>query len=209
MAGIVHGHKVQNLRHNTILLATQDGVAHTMAALIGIKRRARRLPARIPHRVAVLDVEVAPIVVGRHVVIAVAGNAAQLGILVKAITTTRVGDKREKSVGAQVVNPRQRSLRRGNHVLAALVVKMAKLGACHNGSFQKDLFKTHPSCRHSATGGALAHSVTTTGAQKQEWTRAARPQRWSGHPRRPCRRACPSRCPQAGKPRAPRCPQSR
>ena len=62
-----------------------------MSALVGVERRAARFPSRTPYRVAILDVEIASVVVHRHIVVAIAGDAAELGILIETISTGGVG----------------------------------------------------------------------------------------------------------------------
>ena len=77
-----------------------------MTALVAVKRGLARLPARIPDAVSVLYVEITPAVVHRNAIVAIAGNAAELCILVERVTSRRVADQREEIIVAQVVDPR-------------------------------------------------------------------------------------------------------
>src|SRR5690606_36853500 len=104
-------------------------VAHAVAAAVVLKRGGRRLPRRGPVRAArvVAQVDVAPARVGRDVVVAVAGEAAQPGVLIKGVAARRVRDQAEVRLTAQVVDPGERRVRPGDDIFAILVVKVAVL----------------------------------------------------------------------------------
>ena len=89
----VQGHKEQHRCLDTVLAARDAGVVHAMTALIAVERRLAGLPSRIPHGAAIVDVEVATAVVHRHAVVAVARQAAELGILVEAVAAGGVGNQ--------------------------------------------------------------------------------------------------------------------
>ena len=119
-----HRHKRELAGGQTVLLTGDDGVAHAVAAGIAVQLSFDGLPAGIPDRVAVLDVEVAAAVVHGHVVVAVAGDAAQSGIAVEAIAAGGIADDAEELFAAEVVNPRVGRPRRVDDVLAGFVVKV-------------------------------------------------------------------------------------
>ena len=89
----VQGHKEQHRCLDTVLAARDAGVVHAMTTLIAVERRLAGLPSRVPHGAAIVDVEVAAAVVHRHAVVAVARQAAELGILVEAVAAGRVGNQ--------------------------------------------------------------------------------------------------------------------
>ena len=110
---------------DAVLEAGDAGVAHAVAALVFVERRLAGLPAGRPHGAAVVDVEVASAVVHRHVVVAITGDAAELGVLVERISAGGVGDEREEILVAQIVYPRPGRGRVGDDVFAVGVVKMS------------------------------------------------------------------------------------
>ena len=57
-----------------------------MTTLVEVERRLTGLPTRVPYRFAILDVEIAATIVHRYVVVAIAGNPTELGILIEAVT---------------------------------------------------------------------------------------------------------------------------
>ena len=68
---------------DAVLRTGNAGIAHSMAAFIEVKRSLARLPARRPYAAVVIDVEISSSIVHRHTVVAVAGDPAELGILVE------------------------------------------------------------------------------------------------------------------------------
>ena len=92
----VQRHEEEHAGHHTELAACDACVVHTMAALIAVERCAARFPSRVPHCVTVLDVEIAAVVVHRHVVVAVACDAAELCVFVERVASGSVGDQREE-----------------------------------------------------------------------------------------------------------------
>ena len=69
------------------------GVAHAVATLVTVECSLAGLPGGRPYVAAFIDVEVASPVVHRHVVVAVAGDAAELGVLVEGIASGGIGDE--------------------------------------------------------------------------------------------------------------------
>ena len=119
---------------HTVLFALQNGVAQTVAAAVTVQRGLGGLPARVPHGVAVLDVDAVTVHVQRRVIVTVAGQAAHPGIPVKAVTARRVGDQTEEVLAAKVVDPWQGCLRGGDDIFFILVIKISEL---HNASSLK------------------------------------------------------------------------
>ena len=114
-------------RRNAILLPLDHAVAETVTAGIAIQLRFRRLPARIPYGIAILDVDVEALLIERAVVVAVARQPAQPRVAVEAVAARRIGQEREKILASEVIDPRQRRARACDHVLAPLIVKETKL----------------------------------------------------------------------------------
>ena len=77
------GYEEENTGFHTVLAACDAGVAHTVAALVEIEWRLAGLPSGIPHAAIVVDVEVASAVIHRHIIVAIARDAAELGIFVE------------------------------------------------------------------------------------------------------------------------------
>ena len=76
------------------VLATRDaGVAHAVTALVEIERCLTGLPSWIPYRIAIFDVKVSASIIHRHIVVAIARDAAELRILVEAVAASGVGDE--------------------------------------------------------------------------------------------------------------------
>ena len=127
----LQGDEEQHAGFHAVLGAGDARVAHAVAALVAVQRCLARFPAGRPHRVAVLDVEVASAVVHGHAVIAVARDAAELGILVEAVASGRIGYQGEEIFIAQVVDPGPGRLRVGDDVFAVRVVKVTVLFVFH------------------------------------------------------------------------------
>jgi len=124
LSPLLQGHKEEYRGLDTVLTTCDTGVAHAMTALVEVEWRLARFPTWIPHGIAILDVEITPAVVHRHVVVAIAGDTAELGILVEAVATSGVRDEGEKILVAQIVDPGPRSLRVCDDILAVLIVEM-------------------------------------------------------------------------------------
>ena len=100
-----------------------------MTALIRIELCLGGLPAGIPYAVAVLDIEVLAVDVGGNVIVTITGDSQELGILIERITAHRVGNQCEITVAAQIVDPGQRSLGCGDHILLVRVIKITEFHA--------------------------------------------------------------------------------
>ena len=123
--GSVEWHKEKHTGHHTELAARDACVVHAVAAFIAVERCAARFPSRIPHCVTVLDVEIAAVVVHRHVVVAVACDAAELRVLVERVASGSIGDEREEVLVAQIIDPRPRCLRISDDIFAMRVIEMS------------------------------------------------------------------------------------
>ncbi len=76
-------------------------------------------------------IKVSAAIVHRHIIVAIAGDAAELSVFIERIAAGRIRDQREEILVAQIVDPRPRSLRIGNHILAACVIKMTVFFLIH------------------------------------------------------------------------------
>ena len=120
------GDEEEQVGADAVLRAGDLRVAEAVAALVEVERRARGLEAGIPDRVAVLDVEVTAVGVQRDVVVAVAREAAQAGVLVERVAAGRVRHEREEVLVAEVVDPGVGRVRRLDDVFAGLVVEVSE-----------------------------------------------------------------------------------
>ena len=134
LAGVALGDEQLLPGGHTVLFALHNGVAQTVAAAVTVQRGLGGLPTRVPHGVAVLDVDAVTVHVQRRVIVAVAGQAAHPSIPVKAVTAHRVGDQTEEVLAAKVVDPGQGRLRGGDDVFLVPVIKISEL---HNASSLK------------------------------------------------------------------------
>ena len=138
LTGIAFGHKQLLLCRHTVLSALQYRVAQTMAAGVTVQFGLCWLPAGVPHRIAILDIDMVAVHIQRGAVVAVTGQPAQPRIAVKAVAAGCVGNQREEFLSTQVVDPGQRGLRGGDDVLFVLVVKMSE---SHNASSLKPAYE--------------------------------------------------------------------
>ena len=83
----VQWHEEEHTCLHAVLAARDAGIVHAVAALVAVERCLARFPPRVPYCIAILDVEIATAVIHRHTVVAVTGDATELGILVEGITT--------------------------------------------------------------------------------------------------------------------------
>ncbi len=121
------GHHGGLLGLEAVLLAGDHGIAQAVAAGIFIQRGLDRLPAGVPDDAAVIDVKVFSARVGRHVVVAVAGQAQKPGVLIERVAARGIAEQGEKVLAAQVVDPGVRSIRPGDDKLTLCVVKISVL----------------------------------------------------------------------------------
>ena len=121
LAVVAHGHEQLQPRSQPALFAGDDAVTQTVAALVKIQLGLGGLPAGVPDGAALFNIVIAA------VIIPVAGDAAELSVLVKTVAARRVGDKAKESLAAQVVDPRQRCARGGDDVFPCVVIKVTEL----------------------------------------------------------------------------------
>ena len=126
LARIAAGHEQLLLGADAVLLTGQDGVAEAVAAAVGIQFRLGGLPAGVPDRAAVVDVDAVAVHIQRGVVVAVAGDAAQPSIPIKAVAAAGVGHEAEEVLAAQIVDPRQGCARGVDHVFPVCIIKMSE-----------------------------------------------------------------------------------
>ena len=130
LAAVADGHEEEDVGFQAALLPHHAGIAHAVTALVAVKRRLARLPARIPDSVAVLDVVIAPAVIHRHAVVAVPQDPAELGVLAEAVAAGRVGDQGEEILRSHIVDPGPRGGRVRDDVLAECVIEMSEFFHC-------------------------------------------------------------------------------
>ncbi len=92
-AVIVLRNEESNFSLESVLFTLDDGVAHTVAALILIQLCLYRGPAGVPYSTVIVDIEVTSAHIKRHVVIAVTCDTSETCILVEAVTACCVGDE--------------------------------------------------------------------------------------------------------------------
>ena len=115
-----------HLSLDTLGLALNNGIAHTVAALVAVKVCLYGRPAGVPYMTVVVDVEIASAHIHGNVVIAVTCNTAQSRVLIEAVTARGIGDKREKALCSEVVYPRVGSFWRGDDVFLIGVVEVTE-----------------------------------------------------------------------------------
>ena len=72
------------------------GIAQAVAALIAVQLCLGGLPAGVPDGIAVLDIEIVAVAVQRHGIVAVTGQAEQLGVFYKKLYPPEVLETKEK-----------------------------------------------------------------------------------------------------------------
>ncbi len=126
LTGIPHGNKSKHTGFHAIFRRRKTAVTDAVAALIGIQFCFYGLPAGIPHRIPVFYVKILPVHVTGYIIITVTGQAQQLCILIKSITTAGIGNQAEKIITAKVVDPGKRCFRGSDHVLTVRIIEMTK-----------------------------------------------------------------------------------
>ena len=96
-----------------------------MSALIVVEWCSARFPSWAPYRVAVLDIEVSPVVVHRHVVVTIASDASELSVFVEAVPSCCVGYEGEEVLISKIVDPRPWGLWVGDDILTVVVFEMS------------------------------------------------------------------------------------
>ena len=118
-------HEEQRLDFEPLALADDARVAQPVPALVGDVRGLDRFPARIPHCTAVIHINVAPAQIVGHVVVAIARQTAQLGVLPEGVAAGGVGAQTEEFVLPEVVQPGQRRIGPRHDVFPPRVVEIA------------------------------------------------------------------------------------
>ena len=93
LAPTLQRHEEENAGLNAVFCRGDARVTHAMTALVVVEWGFAGLPPRVPYAVAIFQVEIPPAIVHRHVVVAVAGNAAELGVFVEGVASCGVGDQ--------------------------------------------------------------------------------------------------------------------
>ena len=83
----VQWHEEEHTCLHAVLAARDAGIVHAVAALVAVERCLARFPSRVPYGIAIFDIEIATDVIHRHTIVAITGDATELGILVERITT--------------------------------------------------------------------------------------------------------------------------
>ena len=83
----VQWHEEEHTCLHAVLAARDAGIVHAVAALVAVERCLARFPSRVPYGIAIFDIEIATAVIHRHTIVAITGDATELGILVEGITT--------------------------------------------------------------------------------------------------------------------------
>ena len=109
-----------------------------MAAFVAVERSLAGFPSGVPDdslrtlltllfplSSLLYNIEITPAVVHGHAVVAVACDAAELGVLEEGVAAGGVGDQREEVFVAQVVDPRPRCLGVCDDIFAMSVVEMS------------------------------------------------------------------------------------
>lgn len=102
-----------------------------MTALIEVQRCAARLPSWIPDGVSIFQIEVTAVVVHRNVVVTIASQTAEFGVLIERVATSRVGNEREEVFVTKVVDPRPRCLWVGDDIFPVGIIKVTVVFVVH------------------------------------------------------------------------------
>ena len=121
---VAHRNKCRDLRSDLILLAGDDSVAHAVSAGIAVERCSGRLPAGIPDRIAILNIEVMSVRIERRVVVAITCEAEKLGVFIKSVSAAGIGNQCEEFFTAEIIDPGKRCLWGCDYILFFLIVEM-------------------------------------------------------------------------------------
>ena len=133
----VHRHHRRKRGADAVLFALEDRVSQPVMATVEVQFRPHGEIGGAPNRFSVADIKRTSAVVRRHVVVPKTRDPTQFCVTVKTIPATRVADQREKTVVAQIVDPRQGRLRHGDHIFFRFVVKKPVFH-CHSVFYQYD-----------------------------------------------------------------------
>ena len=95
-----------------------------MTAGVSVKLGLGRLPAGVPDRVAVFNIEIVPVGILWRIVVAESGEPEKLGVFVETVTASGVGYDRKEFFASQIIDPGERSPWGGNDVFFIPVVKI-------------------------------------------------------------------------------------
>ncbi len=125
-------HEVRGLGVDARGARADRGVAHAVSALVVVHLAADRLPAGTPigAGVVVAHVDVAAADVEGGVVVAVAGQTPQTGILVERVAPGGVGDEPEIVFRAEIVDPGQGRVRPRDDIFPSRVVEPSEPHRC-------------------------------------------------------------------------------
>ena len=127
LTAVLYGNKDQILCFQTIFLRGKTGIAQAVAALIGVQLGFRGLPTGVPDGIAVLDIEIVAVAVQRHGIVAVTGQAEQLGVFIKAVSSGSIGNQRKEAIHSQIIDPGKGRFRGLDDIFFICIVKMSKL----------------------------------------------------------------------------------
>ena len=89
-------HKEKHTCLYPILLSGDARITHTMTAFIAIQWRFARLPPWRPNTFSIVDVEIASTIIHRHIVVTIACDSAEFGILIKTISSGCIRNQRKE-----------------------------------------------------------------------------------------------------------------
>ena len=92
LAGIIQRNKVQKIGAEAVFGRQETRVSDPVVTLVGIEFSLSRLPAGIPYLVLVCNIIILSVGIIGDIVVAVTSNSEHLGILVKAVAATGVGN---------------------------------------------------------------------------------------------------------------------
>ena len=100
-----------------------DRISEAVAAAVAVRFCLYGLPARVPDRSSVPDINAEAFGIQRAVIITVAGQPPQPGVAVKCITAGCVAQKDEKVFAAEVIDPGQRRAGSRDHIFPVLIIE--------------------------------------------------------------------------------------
>ncbi len=132
LAPFLQGNEEEHRGLHAVLLARDAGVAHAVAALVAVEGRLAGFPSGIPDDSLLFtlssllyNIEISSAVVHGHAVVAVARDAAELGVLEERVAAGGIGNQGEEVLVAQVVDPGPGRLGIGDDIFAMCVVEMS------------------------------------------------------------------------------------
>ena len=123
----VNGDKGQKISGQAILFSVKAAVAKAVTAFISIQGSAGRHCTRVPDGVLVFNVVVLSIGIHRNIVVAVTGNAKELGVLIEAVSAAGIGNQGKEIPGTKVIDPGQGSVRGSDHIFFIHIIEMSEI----------------------------------------------------------------------------------